>query len=166
MGLSCKFSHNPILWYRECSWQIGQRNNQPTMFGQFILLYHLFNYGDIVGGFFLDFPHDWDYTCSVKALDGLKFLMQKLKLNLQFTWVSYGILLFMGMAINPLTLITSYCIISPWLVWIPMSQPDMRGSIDRSRSFPLEWNGRRIIPITSIPQHDITWQQLPSGKLT
>ena len=75
-------------------------------------------------------------------------------------WVSYGILLFMCMAINPLTLITSYYIISPWFVWIPMSQPDMRGSIDRSRSFPLEWNGRRIIPITSIPQHEITWQQL------
>ena len=86
--------------------------------------------------------------------------MQKLKLNLQFTIVYMGILLFMGMAINPLTLIISYYIIAPWFVWIPMSQPDMRGSIDRSRSFPLEWNGRRIIPIASITKHDITWQQL------
>jgi len=66
-----------------------------------------------VGGFLLDFPDDWDYTCSVKALDGFKFLMQKLKLNLQFTIVYMGILLFMGMAINPLTLIISYYIIAP-----------------------------------------------------
>jgi hypothetical protein len=67
-----------------------------------------------------------------------------------------GILLFMGMAINPLTLITSYYIISPWFVWIPMSQPDMRGSIDLTFfSTGMKWSENHPHNI-----HNQTWYNM------
>ena len=67
-----------------------------------------------------------------------------------------GILLFMGMAINPLTLITSYYIISPWFVWIPMNQPDMRGSIDLTFfSTGMKWSENHPHNI-----HNQTWYNM------